>query len=54
MRLDFPGFFVPKNSDLRKRDTLDRYLSKDIDFPLMVGITSVQGLFAFTIFNQSY
>ena len=32
--LDLPGFFIPTTVELRKRDTLDRYLSQAIGVPL--------------------
>ena len=32
--LDLPGFFIPSNTELRRRSTLDRYLSQALNIPL--------------------
>lgn len=32
--LNLPGFFIPTTTDLRKRETLDLYLSQALDIPL--------------------
>lgn len=33
--LDLPGFFIPSNSQLQKRDILDHFLSQALDIPLV-------------------
>ena len=33
--LNLPGFFIPSTTDLRKRETLDRFLSQAIGIPLV-------------------